>query len=323
MNEKIWRIVAPVTGAAEVEPLIKSGAGELYFGYLAPQWIESFGCFTGNRREFKGANLTELSEVSDLIDSAHTHECKVALTLNDRYTESQYEDLLMMTERVVERGVDAIIVADVGVLCAIRDRQWSTEIHISTSGGVFNASTAKFFGQLGAKRIILPRQVTVKEIEDIATANQELDFEVFGIYGRDPFIDSFCRFHHGIDFVAPGLGKCGCMRINASKLSMSGGVSGEEDLGSPFKILNCCKVDGCSACNLPLIKSLNVNAIKVVGRGAPLKRKLEGIRMIKQSLETSSTNSHLTHSDACRKIFNEVFMEPCRPENCYLQEQVD
>ena len=83
-------------------------------------------------------------------------------------------------EEAVEAGVDALIVADVGLLMMIKRLAPDMEIHISTQTGIVNYATAREFYNMGAKRVVLARELSLEEIAEIrAKTDPDLDIEVF------------------------------------------------------------------------------------------------------------------------------------------------
>lgn len=313
----IVKIVTPINNIKEVHELIKEGAGEFYFGYLDPDWMQYYGAYSGNRRENYLANFIDISSVKEVSQLLASQGIEGAITFNDRYTDSQYSLLKEILHKIEEAGITNVIVADIGLIQMIRKWAFSFNIHVSTGGGVMNHSAVKFYLDHGAKRIIFPRQLTIEEMNQMTLMFSGVEFEVFGMYGRDPYIDAFCRFHHGINSVIPGLGSCGCIRLNNSAI-----MNKEDDAisnGNPYRCLNSLNVDGCAACALYGLDRAKINYIKIVGRGSKTERKVKAVRMIKKSLE--ELENFKTYSDYekhCKKIFKENFNVSCIKNNCYF-----
>lgn len=316
MNQKgdnMLNIVAPINSIEEITPVINAGADEIYFGYLDKAWADKYSAFTGNRRENFVANITDEMELAGIVEKLKSTQIDYAITLNDRYTNGQYEDLHSVLEKFVNLGVENIIVADVGLVLKVLEWGYPFNLQISTGGGTFNHLTASFYKSFSnVKRIILPRQLTIEEINALAT--DDIQYEIFGIYGKDPFIDAFCRFHHGINECIPNLGPCGCMRVNEATL-----YGKHTEKGTPYKCLNTLYVDGCAACSLPKVNHDKIGFIKVVGRSAKTSRKLEAISMMKNAILISN----IPYDEAVKmnkENFKNIYKRDCQKNNCYFAE---
>jgi putative protease len=317
VNGEAVKLVVPVNGYGEVDALIEAGAGEFYLGYLDEAWREKYSALSGNRREYASANFVDFDQLEKTVAKIARAGMKAAVAMNDRNTEAQYPDLLPVVKKIEQAGIHTFIIADPGLLMKFKEWDIDAVIHISTGGGTFNPSTAAFYEELGAARIILPRQLTIDEMQAISQSCPGLEFELFGIYGKDPYMDCFCRFHHGLQSLVPGLGPCGCITLNETPFKPRG-HEGKAFL--PFRILNHLNVDGCCACVLPYVIKMNIGFLKIVGRGAKTQRKVNGVRMLKACLDFLRQNEDIGlnhYKSFCKARFKELFGCPCQPGNCY------
>lgn len=119
-------------------------------------------------------------ELAAAVTLCHSKGTKVYLTAN---TIPHPEELFGMRELFLmaqAAGVDAVIVADIGALMLLRETVPQMPVHISTQAGVVNHLSANAFYKLGASRVILARECTLEEIEQIrANIPPELSIEVF------------------------------------------------------------------------------------------------------------------------------------------------
>ena len=309
-------IVSPINTVDELYQLYDAGAREFYFGYLSKQWLDEYGAYTGNRRENTKANFTDLNKVKELILKIKELGVKFAITFNDRYTFNQYEMLKKMLYEVIEAGANRIIVADVGLIIQINKWRLPLELQISTGGGVLNHQTLQFYKELGIKRVIFPRQLTISEINQIVRTDSSMEYEIFAMYGRDPYIDAFCRFHHGMDRIIPELGACGCIRLNNTDIKDKQSNNGFK----PYICLNTLYVDGCCACAIKFFDT-SVKYYKIVGRGANTERKVQAVTFMKRvldNLNNGNTNDFISHN---KELFCEIYGEPCTIENCYYKTE--
>lgn len=312
------KIVAPLNSLSELNPLIQAGADEIYFGYLDKRWTAKYEAFTGNRRENYTANITEENELTEIVYLLNCMCIQFAVTMNDRYSQGQYSSVRYVLDNLAKVGVKNLIIADTGLMLALNEWGYKFDIHASTGSGCFNHKSVDFYKSFnGVSRVILPRQLTINEINAISCNVSGIEIEVFGMYGKDPFIDAFCRFHHGIHMFVNGLGPCGCMRLNESELI---GADCRKEK-KPYECLNTLYVDGCSACALPKLDGSRVSHVKVVGRSAKIERKIEAIAMMKHAIEVSGTElSYQEKTAQNRKRFFLIYHKECEKNNCYFAE---
>lgn len=164
-----------------IKPEILSPAGDmeclhsaLNFGadaiYLAGQ---SYGMRTAS----KNFSLEELKEACDI---AHKAGKKIYLTCN---TLPRNEDISTMPDFLMgaqDAGVDAFIIADLGVFEMAKKYAPDVERHISTQGGIINYESANAWYNMGASRVVLAREMTLCEIAQMrAKIPKELEIECF------------------------------------------------------------------------------------------------------------------------------------------------
>ena len=195
-------ILAPVNKPQEVPAVISAGATELYCGVMPTQWRGSYtNMASPNRREWESSNLQGFDQLRAVVDAAHDRSVPVYVTLNALYTAKQYQTLRGQVEDMVACGVDAAIVADLGMILTLREWAPDWELHVSTGGTTFNSDTVAFYKGIGLKRIVLPRHFRVDEMVAMAQSNPDVRFEAFIMNRGCKNIDGFCTFHHGVNEV--------------------------------------------------------------------------------------------------------------------------
>ena len=164
---KIPEVLAPVGDMERLEAAVRYGADAVYLGST------EFGMRAAS------ANFGP-EMLKKAVDYAHSHGVRVYLTCN---TLPRSEEIRRMPDFLQEAyacGVDAFIVTDLGVLSLVRETLPEAEIHISTQTGIVNYRTATELYKLGAKRVVLARELTLAEIRDIRdNTPPELELEVF------------------------------------------------------------------------------------------------------------------------------------------------
>ncbi len=126
------------------------------------------------------ADNFSLAELSDAIRYAHERGVKVYLTVNTMPRENEYALLEKYFESLKSIAPDAIIVADVGVLMLAKRLIPEIEIHVSTQANAVSAAACRAWYELGAKRVVLARELTLAEIKAIrANIPDEVEIECF------------------------------------------------------------------------------------------------------------------------------------------------
>jgi putative protease len=129
------------------------------------------------RQNTRGFDFETLKNACNL---AHINSKKVYLTANTLPRNSELPNLHKFTDDAVAAGVDAFIVADLGVFSFLKKQAPDTDIHISTQMGIVNYETARILHDLGAKRIVLARELSLDEIAEIRLKTpKELEIECF------------------------------------------------------------------------------------------------------------------------------------------------
>lgn len=160
-------VLAPAGDMERLMAAVNFGADAVY---LAGQ---AFGMRTAPN------NFSE-EEIVKAVDFAHKNGVKVYVTCNTLPHNDEVPELPEFIQRLADAQVDAIIVADVGVLQLAKKYAPDVDVHISTQAGVVNYLTARAFYELGAKRVILARELTLEEIATIrAKTDAGLELEVF------------------------------------------------------------------------------------------------------------------------------------------------
>ncbi len=126
------------------------------------------------------ADNFSVSELYEAAEYVHERGKRLYLTLNTMPHGFEYRELEEFLDDIADAGIDAFIAADLGVLALLREKLPDAEIHISTQAGIVSAQAAKAFVALGAKRLVLARELTFSEIREIRAAlPNEVELEAF------------------------------------------------------------------------------------------------------------------------------------------------
>ncbi len=168
MRNKDFELLAPAGSLEILKGVIESGADAVYVG----------GSMFGARAYAN--NFTE-DELLEAIDFAHLRGVKVYLTVNTLIKNSEFSKLYDYLLPYYKRGLDAVIVQDIGVVKAIHEYFPSMEIHTSTQMTVTGADGVRFLSQFGVTRVVMAREVSLAEMKRIhEETGMELEAFVHG-----------------------------------------------------------------------------------------------------------------------------------------------
>lgn len=168
MRNKDFELLAPAGNLEIFKGVIESGADAVYVG----------GSMFGARAYAN--NFTE-EELLEAIDFAHLRGVKVYLTVNTLIKNSEFSKLYDYLLPYYKRGLDAVIVQDIGVVKAIHEYFPSMEIHTSTQMTVTGADGVSFLSQFGVTRVVMAREVSLAEMKRIhEETGMELEAFVHG-----------------------------------------------------------------------------------------------------------------------------------------------
>ncbi len=161
-------ILCPVGNKEMLTAAVRSGADAVYLG------AEHFNA----RRNAE--NFTN-DDLADAIKYCHIRGVKVYLTLNIILSNSELNDALQLAHTAYINGIDAVIVADLGLIRLLNRHLPELPLHASTQMTVHTPSAIPFLKRLGIKRVVLARELNRNTIEEICTAahNENIEIEHF------------------------------------------------------------------------------------------------------------------------------------------------
>ena len=236
-------LLVPAGDMESLNQAIANGADAVYLG------SKSFGA-----RKF--AKNFDNDEIITAIKKAHLYGVKIYVTMNTLIKDNEVESFLNQVEFLYKNGVDAIIIQDFGMICLIRKMYPELEIHASTQANTSSKETAKLFYELGVKRVVFAREMTIEEINSI---DVPIEKEVF-IHG------ALCISYSGCCLMSSMLGtRSGNRGECAGSCRLPYSLEKNNQLISESKYLLSTKELNSS----PKIKQLlnsNINSFKIEGR---------------------------------------------------------
>ena len=266
------KLKVPVNSYEAAVKQIEAGADEIYMGledahfnrmsYSARAQIASSGVHS---------NLKE-DDFAKSVQYAHSKNVTVNFTANCQHITKSEDDFyrkgfIEYVRRGIALGADALIVADIGNLIALRKNGITTPIIAGSYLNCFNRETVDFLKKLDVFRICIPDQVTFNEIKSIKE-NTDLEIEIFVGYGCSN-IAGMCKFYHNsgekINVGVP----CRAKFIRNDKVSIN--------------ILDACP--DCAICSIPKLYDLGIDSLKLIGREMNFEEIVKITKMYKSAIQ--------------------------------------
>lgn len=134
------------------------------------------------------------NQLAAAVQLAHAKGVKVYLTCNTLPHNAEMPQFVPFLQEMKETGIDAVIVADLGLLALVRRYAPDMEIHMSTQMGIVNYETANALYHMGVKRVVLARELSLEEIAEIVPKHRQIWNWKHLCTGQCvfPFLDAVC-----------------------------------------------------------------------------------------------------------------------------------
>jgi Collagenase and related proteases len=295
-HPKMPELLSPAGTFVSLPAGIQNGADAVYMG------ASKFGAraYAGNFSDF---------ELAAGIDYAHAFGKKVYVTLNTLYKDEELDEVIALFDELYERGVDSVIVQDLGLLSRLYNLYPNFPIHASTQMTVHNSYHASFLKRYGVIRVVPARENSIPEL--IAIQNIGVEIETF-IHGALCICYSGqCLFSSLVGSRSGNRGKCAQPCRKRYELFIDGKpvLSEGQYLLSP-KDLNASE-------NLVKLTEIGVNSFKIEGRMkkpeyvagvvSVYRRLLD--RIFSGSLDSENGKPTKDEKETLRKLFNRDFTD--------------
>ena len=162
-------LVCPAGSLPALKAAVDNGADTVYFGYKNDT----------NARNFAGLNFDQKAMVEG-IQYAHTRGKHVLMAINTFPQPGREADWRRAVDGAADLGVDAVILADIGLLDYARQRHRDLRLHLSVQGSATSYEAVNFaHREFGIRRAVLPRVLTLAQVE-LVIKNTPVEIEVFG-----------------------------------------------------------------------------------------------------------------------------------------------
>lgn len=246
-------VMSPVGGEAQLRAAVEAGADAVFFGVNAP---------AGDRRGFHARAKVgfEAEALPDIMRGLHERGVQAFVTFNVLMFDRELRQAERQVITLAEAGVDALIVQDHGVARLIRDICPDLPVHGSTQMSVTSAEGAEHARRFGASRVVLGRELSLRDIERIANQT-DIELETF-VHG------ALCVSYSGQCFSSEAWGGRSANRgqcAQACRLPYDLFVDGERrDLGDARYLLS--PGDLYALHQVPELVRIGVNCLKIEGR---------------------------------------------------------
>lgn len=163
-------LLAPAGDLEKLKIAVEYGADAVYFGG------EMFSLRSG-------AGNMSVEEIREGVEFAHSRGVRCHMAMNVYAHNEDIEPLRRYLKEIKDIPIDAFIVSDPGVIAVLRETIPDAELHLSTQSNMTNYVTAGFWHDMGIKRLVLARELTldeIREIRDKTPADLELESFVHG-----------------------------------------------------------------------------------------------------------------------------------------------
>lgn len=259
-------ILVPLKDENQIESYVNAGADELYVGFYDNEWEKKFGIYADLNRMSalkNKANVHSIDTINLVIESVKSHKTKCFVTLNANvYSNEQTVYIDRYLKTLEKSNPDGIIVSSPQLIRNILDH--GMEPVASTMCAIYNTEAVKFYYDLGVKRMILPRELSLAEIKEIVEQYPDIEFEVFLMRNGCVFSDSNCLCIHKKTFG----GICHSLRECQYEIHAA-----DESFNNIYEIqkhhllyTNGLLKNACGLCAIYRLIQMGICSAKIVGR---------------------------------------------------------
>lgn len=255
INNKLPELLCPAGDIVRLKAAVDFGADAVYLAG------EEFGMRTA------ATNFGE-DDLKKGIEYAHSRGVKVHVACNTLPHNEEIPRLPAFLELVNDLGADAVIAADIGTMGLVKKYASRCELHASVQSGIVNYVTANAFYDMGAKRVVLARELSLKEIAEIREKTpKDLEIEAFAHGAMCVSFSARCLLSSYMTGRDANRGDC------AQPCRWSYSLMEEKRPGQYFDITETDKGtyilnanDLCMAEHLKEMRDVGIDSIKIEGR---------------------------------------------------------
>ncbi len=185
-------LVCPAGSLPALRAAVDSGANAVYIGFRDAT----------NARNFPGLNFDE-AEAREGVAYAHSHGARVFLAINVYPQPSGWGQATCALDRAVELGVDALIIADPGLLRYAARNHPRQRLHLSVQASATNHHAIQFYhDHFGIRRVVLPRVLSLQQVRRVVETSP-VEVEVFGYGSLCVMVEGRCMLSSYVTGASP------------------------------------------------------------------------------------------------------------------------
>jgi putative protease len=289
--ENTYELLAPAGDFASLVAAVTAGADSVYFG------LKDFNM----RDAAKNFNISDLKKIREICNSQglNGRKVKMYLTLNTIIYDGEVKKL-ENTIKKIKGKVDAVICWDLSIinLC----KKYKIPFHISTQASVSNSKAAEFYKNLGAERIVLARELSLKQIKQISKI-KGIGIETFAHGAMCVSVSGRCFTSQFLFNHSANRGKClhPCRRA----------YTVFDDAGNQLKVENSRIFSAKDLCTLPFIEKMKqsgIKAFKIEGRNREPRYVSTVVRVYRKALDKKLSKEEIKEGlEELNKVYNKGF----------------
>jgi putative protease len=325
---------------------VAAGADSFYAGIFPSERIGELPMII-NRRNHPENNFRSVAEFRAALAISHRLKRDLFVAFNEHFYPPEALSLILelLEELLGEPGLTGVIVTDIGLLIELGRRYPQLVLVASTGCVIQNSGAASLFTELGVKRAVLPRSMTLNEIHLLVQARPDMSFECFVLNDRCPNVDGLCHFVHA-DFTERRFPtQCRFVRLANTHSLGPDSPRHSPRRASPLSDGDFSRFFGsephaCGACYLPILIRAGVGNMKIVGRDRSLDEKERAVRFLAEA-RTFLMDCLAPHGDAgseqvarsrldsldfrafqkrVKALRRSLYAGACSPDLCYYPE---
>lgn len=277
--------MVPISKIECIDEYCNAGADELYFGFYDENWNRKYGIFEEiNRMSSFGSRANfKIEQIDEVIENIKKNEKKAYLALNSPvYSYAQHNYIKKIMEQNFFRKLDGIIVGDPAILNVMKEMNVS--VSLSTMAGVYNSLIVDFYKKFKIDRIILPRDIQIRDIQTIVEKNPDIEFEVFLMRNGCKYSDAYCMSFHGRKYDS----MCSCFDKFSQNLCFNSVYSHEfrkEAYSNNKLFTKAFHKETCGLCSISEFYRMGIKSLKIVGRADATERVRQDIRDVRRIID--------------------------------------
>ena len=277
-------ILVPLRSFNQIDTYVEAGADEFYFGFYDKFWQEKYGTDI-NRMTSMGnkANKFDIGDICSVVNYIHDKNKRCYITLNaNSYSREQ---IYCIKDYIINNAfgnADGVIFSDIRLIKLLIENGYDPVA--STMTAIYNVDIARFYYSLGVRRMILPRELNIREIVSFVKEFPDVEFEVFGMRDGCMFSDSNCLCVHKEYYG----GICSFLRKSDYDLYTELSNDIVKNMRKKISLYNeCFMANACGLCAIYDFETNGIKSFKIVGRADRTEEVRKDILYVKENISVA------------------------------------